>query len=129
LLVHCTHAIAGNAIQIKADNAKEERSGVNHRLFVSHPAATLRRCAHSHTCMPCARAQIDTGVSLAEALASQYVEVDAPLVAPGNLLTGQYVQTVRGRHKPIQLFGEEKIRLRQQVRVIACDARNACARH
>eukprot|EP00611_Tribonema_gayanum_P007865 TRINITY_DN172_c0_g1_i8.p1 TRINITY_DN172_c0_g1~~TRINITY_DN172_c0_g1_i8.p1 ORF type:complete len:350 (-),score=107.43 TRINITY_DN172_c0_g1_i8:3598-4647(-) len=41
-------------------------------------------------------------------------------------LVGQYAQTVRGRHKQIRLFGEGKIRLRQQVSALdACTLRGA----
>ncbi|KAG5177088.1 putative beta-tubulin folding cofactor E [Tribonema minus] len=70
--------------------------------------------------------KIDAGAALADALAAHYVAVDAPLVAPDNKLVGQYAQTVRGRHKQIEFFGEGKIRLRQQVSALdACTLRGA----
>jgi tubulin-specific chaperone E len=64
--------------------------------------------------------QVDAGVDLAEALAAHYVGLDAPLVAPDNVLAGQFARTSRGGQKQIEFFGETKIRKRQQVRVSSC---------
>jgi hypothetical protein len=60
--------------------------------------------------------QVDAGVDLADALAAHYVGLDAPLVAPDNVLAGQFARTSRGGQKQIEFFGETKIRKRQQVR-------------
>jgi hypothetical protein len=59
--------------------------------------------------------QVETGVDLADALAAHYVGLDAPLVAPDNVLAGQFARTSRGGQKQIEFFGETKIRKRQQV--------------
>ncbi|CAM9383954.1 unnamed protein product [Chrysoparadoxa australica] len=59
--------------------------------------------------------KVDTGISLVQALAQHYVELDAPLEAPGNVFEGSYAQTAKGGRKPIEFYGESKIRARQQV--------------
>lgn len=48
---------------------------------------------------------------------SKYVRPDAELVAPGNLLAHS-ARTASGREKPIEFFGEMKIRCRQQLEVV-----------
>jgi hypothetical protein len=59
--------------------------------------------------------KLDLGVALSEALLEQkYVKPEAELVAPENLLP-HCAMTCSGRGKPIEFFGELKIRSRQQL--------------
>ena len=59
--------------------------------------------------------KVDTGVALTPGLMrSRYVKPDAELVAPGNLLP-HVARTSSGREKPIEFWGEVKIRGRQQL--------------
>jgi hypothetical protein len=59
--------------------------------------------------------KIDTGVDLdLKLLKSRYVEPDAPLVAPNNLLPYS-ARTSSGRAKPIEFLGEMNVRKRQQL--------------
>jgi hypothetical protein len=59
--------------------------------------------------------KLDLGVSLDPALLkSKYVALDAPVVAPDNLLP-HTARTSSGREKPIELLGELNIRKRQQL--------------
>ncbi|CAN0087227.1 unnamed protein product, partial [Phaeothamnion confervicola] len=65
--------------------------------------------------------KVDCGVSFVEALEAQYVAMDAPLEAPSNVFDGAFAQTnVRGGRKPIEFYGETKIRRRQQVGELEC---------
>lgn len=60
-------------------------------------------------------AKLDRGVTLtAELLQSKYVAMDAPEVAPNNLLP-HVARTSSGRDKPIEFLGEMQIRQRQQL--------------
>ncbi|CAM9628636.1 unnamed protein product, partial [Laminaria digitata] len=59
--------------------------------------------------------KISRGVSMAEALRNHYVHMDAPLIAPENLLPDAYASTSKGGKKAIEFYGESKIRRRQQV--------------
>lgn len=59
--------------------------------------------------------KIDTGVELNfKLINSRYVDPDAPLVAPNNLLPFS-ARTSSGRDKPIEFLGEMKVRKRQQM--------------
>jgi hypothetical protein len=59
--------------------------------------------------------KVDTGVELTpELMRSRYVKPDAELIAPGNLLP-HVARTSSGRNKPIEFWGEIKIRGRQQL--------------
>jgi hypothetical protein len=59
--------------------------------------------------------KIDTGVELNfKLIQSRYVDPDAPLVAPNNLLPFS-ARTSSGRDKPIEFLGELKVRKRQQL--------------
>lgn len=59
--------------------------------------------------------KLDLGVSLkTELMKSKYVEMDAPVVAPNNVLPHS-AQTAGGRDKPIEFLGELQIRKRQQL--------------
>ncbi|KAL7521866.1 hypothetical protein ACHAWX_006558 [Stephanocyclus meneghinianus] len=63
--------------------------------------------------------KVDTGVPLTlELMRSRYVKPDAELIAPGNLLP-HVARTSSGREKPIEFWGEVKIRSRQQLEVVA----------
>ena len=60
--------------------------------------------------------KVDLGQTLSEeVLQEKYVGLDAPLVAPNNVLPGAFAMTSGGHKKPIELLGELKIRERQQV--------------
>mmetsp|Transcript_23195 Transcript_23195/g.48007 ORF Transcript_23195/g.48007 Transcript_23195/m.48007 type:complete len:658 (-) Transcript_23195:75-2048(-) len=62
--------------------------------------------------------KVDTGVELTpELMRGRYVEPDAELVAPGNLLP-HVAKTSGGRDKPIEFWGELEIRNRQQLEVV-----------
>jgi tubulin-specific chaperone E len=54
------------------------------------------------------------GRTFMEALKDRYVEMDAPLVAPDNIIPDAFVNTSKGT-KPIELLGETKIRKWQQI--------------
>ncbi len=59
--------------------------------------------------------KVDLGVELnLKLLQSRYVEQDAPLVAPNNLLPYS-ARTSSGREKPIEFLGELNVRKRQQL--------------
>lgn len=59
--------------------------------------------------------KLDRGVALtASLLKSKYVDMDAPVIAPNNLLP-HTARTSSGRPKPIEFLGEMKIRERQQL--------------
>lgn len=61
--------------------------------------------------------KIDLGTELSQSLVrSKYVDMDAPLVAPGNILPDAYARTSSGvEKKPIEFVGELKIRKQQQI--------------
>jgi len=60
--------------------------------------------------------KIDTGVDLnLQLIRGRYVDHDAPLVAPNNLLP-YTARTSSGRDKPIEFFGEMDVRKRQQLK-------------
>lgn len=62
--------------------------------------------------------KLDLGVALTvELLRSKYVEMQAPVIAPNNLLP-HTARTSSGKEKPIEFLGELKIRERQQLVVI-----------
>ncbi|KAL3765414.1 hypothetical protein ACHAWU_002332 [Discostella pseudostelligera] len=62
--------------------------------------------------------KVDVGVALTpEVMRSRYVKPDAELVAPDNLLP-HVARTAGGRDKPIEFWGEVKIRNRQQLEVV-----------
>jgi len=59
--------------------------------------------------------KMDRGVALtASLLKTKYVDMDAPVIAPNNLLP-HTARTSSGRAKPIEFLGEMKIRERQQL--------------
>lgn len=59
--------------------------------------------------------KVDRGVALTAALLrSKYVDMEAPIVAPNNLLP-HTARTSSGRAKPIEFLGEMMIRRRQQL--------------
>jgi tubulin-specific chaperone E len=58
---------------------------------------------------------LDTGIPLtASLLRSKYVEMNAPVIAPNNMLP-HTVTTASGKELPIEFWGELKIRERQQL--------------
>ena len=59
--------------------------------------------------------KIQVGRSFLEAMQERYVQMDAPLVAPDNIVPGAFVTTSKGNSKPIELVGETKIRKWQQI--------------
>ncbi len=59
--------------------------------------------------------KLDTGVTLnASLLRNKYVEMNAPVIAPNNILP-HTVKTSSGREKTIEFYGELQIRKRQQL--------------
>ena len=63
-------------------------------------------------------AKITVGRSFLEVLKERYVEHDAPLVAPGNIVPDAFVTTAKGTQKQIQFLGEEKLRKWQNIKEI-----------
>ncbi|KAL7495253.1 hypothetical protein ACHAWT_003772 [Skeletonema menzelii] len=62
--------------------------------------------------------KVDVGVELTpQLMRSRYVRPDAALIAPGNLLP-HVALTSSGREKPIEFYGEVKLRNRQQLEVV-----------
>ncbi len=62
--------------------------------------------------------KVDIGVELTpQLMRSRYVRPDAELIAPGNLLP-HVALTSSGREKPIEFWGEVKLRNRQQLEVV-----------
>lgn len=59
--------------------------------------------------------KIEIGRTFLEALRERYVQMDAPLVAPDNIVPGAFVTTSKGVQKPIELIGETNIRKWQQI--------------
>lgn len=63
--------------------------------------------------------KIDTGIPLnMSVIQSKYVELDAPLIAPNNILPHS-VRTSSGREKQIEFHGELKVRDQQQVETLS----------
>jgi tubulin-specific chaperone E len=63
--------------------------------------------------------KIDTGIPLTlELLQTKYVEPNAPLIAPNNILPHTAL-TASGRKKPIEFHGEIKIRVHQQIDTVS----------
>ncbi len=59
--------------------------------------------------------KLDTGVTLtASLLRGKYVEMNAPVIAPNNILPHS-MKTSSGREKTIEFYGELKIRKKQQL--------------
>lgn len=58
--------------------------------------------------------KISKGRSFVEALRERYVEMDAELIAPENILPGAVVNTSKGT-KQIEFIGETNIRKWQQI--------------
>lgn len=62
--------------------------------------------------------KVDVGVPLTpQLMRTRYVKPDAELVAPDNLLS-HVARTSSGRDKPIEFYGELKLRNRQQLEVV-----------
>lgn len=59
--------------------------------------------------------KISLGVSFIDALKEKYVSLDAPEIAPDDILPDAYVATAKGVLKSIEFVGEKKIRQRQQI--------------
>lgn len=64
-------------------------------------------------------AKLDRGVAFMEVLRRRYVAPDAPLEAPNRVFEGAYANTSKGGKKAIEFHGEEQIRARQQIGVLA----------
>ena len=50
------------------------------------------------------------GISFISALRDRYVDLDAPQIAPDNILPDAFVTTAKGQQKSIEFVGETKIR-------------------
>mmetsp|Transcript_3249 Transcript_3249/g.5056 ORF Transcript_3249/g.5056 Transcript_3249/m.5056 type:complete len:558 (-) Transcript_3249:81-1754(-) len=59
--------------------------------------------------------KVHRGKTFVEALHEKYVSMDAPQVAPDDILPDAYVVTAKGALKSIEFVGEKKIRKRQQL--------------
>lgn len=63
--------------------------------------------------------KLDRGVAFMEVLHRRYVAMDAPLEAPNRVFEDAYANTSKGGKKAIEFHGEEQIRARQQIGVLA----------
>ncbi|CAB1119573.1 unnamed protein product [Ectocarpus sp. CCAP 1310/34] len=118
----------------KHDGAVEKPDGSSVRYFT---------CVNGGSGSFLKPSKFSTGISMAEALRQQYVDMNAPLLAPENLLPDAYASTSKGGKKvqtcmplgkcatpfrrkrdlcpmssadqAIEFYGESKIRQRQQV--------------
>ncbi|CAN0315410.1 unnamed protein product, partial [Ectocarpus fasciculatus] len=90
----------------KHDGAVEKPDGSSLRYFT---------CVNGGSGSFLKPGKFSTGISMAEALRQQYVDMNAPLLAPQNLLPDAYASTSKGGKKAIEFYGESKIRRRQQV--------------
>ena len=59
--------------------------------------------------------KISKGKTFTEALREKYVSMDAPEIAPDDVLPDAFVVTSKGAMKSIEFVGEKKIRKRQQL--------------
>ena len=64
------------------------------------------------------QSKVHAGRSFLEVLKERYVEMDAPISAPGNIVPDAFVMTAKGHQKNIELLGEQKIRKWQQIRML-----------
>jgi hypothetical protein len=63
--------------------------------------------------------KVDVGIPLnLSVIQSKYVQRDAPLVAPNNVLP-HFARTSSGKEKPIEFLGELKVRHHQQIEVLS----------
>jgi hypothetical protein len=73
--------------------------------------------------------KISKGRSFVEALRERYVEMDAELIAPQNILPGAVVNTSKGT-KQIEFIGETNIRKWQQIPQLSkVSMRVSCSRY
>ena len=62
--------------------------------------------------------KVSRGKTLTDALRERYVSMDAPEIAPDDVLPGAFVATAKGTLKSIEFVGEKKIRRRQQLQEV-----------
>jgi len=62
--------------------------------------------------------KIEQGRTFMERLRDRYVEEDAPLLAPDNIVPGAFVNTSKGNLKSIEFLGEQRIRKWQQIATV-----------
>jgi hypothetical protein len=109
---------AKNATEIYAGIAWDDNSrGKHDGSVISRQTNQLVRLFHAkqNNGSFLRLSKLDLGVSLTtELMKSKYVEMDAPVVAPNNVLPHS-AQTAGGREKPIEFLGELQIRKRQQL--------------
>lgn len=75
-------------------------------------------CVHNKSGSFVKPKKITTGRTFEAALRERYVKMDAPLVAPDNIIADAYVTTSKGNQKSIEFVGENKIRKWQQIDVV-----------
>ena len=51
-----------------------------------------------------------SGITMSDSLRNRYVSLDSDLSAPNQIIPNAFVNTLKGKLKPIQFIGEEKIR-------------------
>eukprot|EP00752_Nemacystus_decipiens_P012382 g10974.t1 len=90
----------------KHDGAVEKSDGSTQRYFA---------CGKGGSGSFLKPGKFSVGTSMAEALRQRYVDMNAPLLAPENLLPDAYASTSKGGKKAIEFYGESKIRRRQQM--------------
>ncbi|CAM9155751.1 unnamed protein product [Ectocarpus sp. 4 AP-2014] len=93
----------------KHDGAVEKPDGSSLRYFT---------CVNGGSGSFLKPGKFSTGISMAEGLRQRYVDMNAPFLAPENLLPDAYASTSKGGKKAIEFYGESKIRQRQQVNTL-----------
>ena len=107
---------AKNATEIYAGVAWDDASrGKHNGSVICRTTNQLVRLFHCQGGSFLRLAKLDLGVTLdPELMQSKYVDMDAPVVAPNNILP-HTARTAGGRDKPIEFLGEMNIRKRQQL--------------
>ena len=90
----------------KHDGSCVDKQGIMHRYFT---------CADGMGSFV-KPSKVKTGRSFLQVLKERYVEKDAPLVAPGNVVPDAFVTTAKGTQKQIEFLGEEKLRKWQNIK-------------
>lgn len=107
---------AKNATEIYAGIAWDDASrGKHNGSVICRTTNQLVRLFHCQGGSFLRLGKLDLGVTLdPELLQSKYVDMNAPVVAPNNILP-HTARTAGGRDKPIEFLGEMNIRKRQQL--------------
>ena len=89
----------------KHDGSCVDTSGVLHRYF---------KCLDGYGSFV-KPSKVTLGRSFVDVLKERYVEENAPITAPDNIVPNAFVLTSKGHQKSIELLGEQKLRKWQQI--------------